>query len=457
MKMNHKPFPCQSLVNVYRKDSNMYGVATDSSRVFAAIDVGTSKVLTIIGKKLRGGRIEVLGYGESPCSGLRKGVVEDVGATQLAVKSSVSKAESSSGMQVDTAFVGITGMGISYERRMDTIDWVGEHGVVTYNEVENVPASVKKSTNGYHTGREIIHAIPNTYSIDGKMAISDPMGMHTSAVDVETHVIKASSREVGKLTRAVEGAGIRIESLVLESLASCESALTQEEKFRGAALVDIGGGTTDVMVFRHGTTQYSSVIPIGGYQFTNDICVVYNTGFEAAEEVKLAKATVLPNQTKIHKEVMLPINGGRASINVSLHDICQLTRERAQELIRIIILKLREGGINDLKGYRIVLSGGASRLKGFHEVFKISTGADIREGAPPPYLGMPRELRTPMASTAAGILVWAAAQYDDDPKPHAIGKEKSRRPQRKHAVNDNENKSGSASRRIGGILSLFKR
>ena len=430
----------------------------DSSRIFAAIDIGTSKVLTIIGKKLNGGRIEVLGHGEAPCTGVRKGVVEDVEATQIAVKNSVRKAESASGMHVDTAFVGITGIGISYERRMDTIDWVGEHGVVTYNEVAKVPSSVRKSTNGYHTGREIIHAIPNTYSIDGKMDVSDPMGMHTSQVDVETHLVKASSWEVDKLTRAVEGAGVRIESLVLESLASCESVLTQEERFRGAALVDIGGGTTDVMVFHYDTTQYSSVIPIGGYQFTNDICVVYNTTFEAAEEVKVSRATALPNQTKIHEEVTLPINGGRASTNVSLHDICQLTRERAQELIQLIVLKLREGGIDDLTNYRVVLSGGASKLEGFHELFRMSTGADVRVGAPPPYLGMPRELRTPMTSTAAGILVWAAAQYDDDPKPHAIGQQKRRRPQREFAVNGNgRHKDSSGSQRRGGILSLFKR
>ncbi|MYC06551.1 MAG: cell division protein FtsA [Chloroflexi bacterium] len=435
----------------------MYGVAMDNSRIFAAIDIGTSKILTIIGKKLDGGRIEVLGHGEAPCSGVRKGVVEDVEATQFAVKKSVSKAESSSGMHVDTAFVGITGRGISYERRMDTIDWVGEHGVVTYNEVAKVPSSVRKSTNGYHTGREIIHAIPNTYSIDGKMDVSDPMGMHTSQVDVETHLVKASSWEVDKLTRAVEGAGVRIESLVLESLASCESVLTQEERFRGAALVDIGGGTTDVMVFQYDTSQYSSVIPIGGYQFTNDICVVYNTTYEAAEEVKVSRATALPNQTKIHEEVTLPINGGRASTNVSLHDICQLTRERAQELIQLIVLKLREGGIDDLTNYRIVLSGGASKLDGFHEVFKMSTGADVRVGAPPPYLGMPRELRTPMASTAAGILAWAAAQYDDDPKPHAIGKKKNRRQQREFAVNGSGHKDGSGSQRRSGILSIFRR
>ena len=434
----------------------------ENSKVFAAIDIGTTKVLTVIGKKADDGRIEVLGHGYAPCVGVSKGVVEDVHATQTAIRSSVKKAESASGAHVDTAHVGITGMGITYERRRDTIDWVGEHGVITYNEVEKVPTSVAEDgKNGFHFGRKVIHAIPRTYSIDGKMGVSDPMGMHTSKVDVDMHLVQASEMEIGKLTRAVEGAGIRIESFVLEALASCESVLMQEEKVRGAALIDMGGGTTDVMVYRDGTMQYSSVIPVGGYQFTNDICVVYNTTFEAAEDVKLNRASVRPDSAKIHEEVSLPLSAGHTSLKVSLHDICQLTRERAQELTRLIILKLREGGLDDLTDYRIVLSGGSSRLNGFADLFTAGTSADVRMGAPLGYLGVPRELQIPMSSTGTGILLWAAHQDDDQPKPHAIGEHKQRRQkrQRKPDVNGSRNghSNGVAHRKKGGILSLFKR
>ena len=431
-----------------------------NSKVFAAIDIGTTKVLTVIGRKAHDGRIEVLGHGVAPCAGVRKGVVDDVQATQVSVRSSVNKAESASGMHVDTAFVGITGMGVSYEKRLDTIDWVGEHGVITAKEVEKVPSSVVESgLNGNHFGRRVIHAIPRAYSIDGKIGVSDPMGMHTSKVDVETHLVQASEMEVARLKQAVEGAGIKVEALVLEALASSESVLTQEEKIRGAALIDMGGGTTDVMVFKDGAMQYSSVIPVGGYQFTNDICVVYNTTYEAAEEVKIAKASVLPNPAKIHEEVTLPISGGHAALKVSLHDICQLTRERAQELTRLIALKLREGGLRDLTGYRIVLSGGASALDGFEELFSVGTAANVRMGAPLGYFGVPRELQTPRCSTGAGILLWAANQDDDDPKPEAIGRQKRRRWQRqpKPAVNGNGHAGANGTGRRGGILSLFKR
>ena len=430
-----------------------------NSKLFAAIDIGTTKVLTVIGKKADDGRIEVIGHGMAPCSGVRKGVVEDVAATQASVRSSVGQAERASGAQVDTAYVGITGMGISYEKRLDTIDWFGKHGVITYNEVEKVPTSVVGiGVNGHHFGRKVIHAIPRSYSIDGMTGVSDPMGMHTSKVDVETHLVQASELEISKITKAVEGAGIKIESLVLEALASSESVLMQEEKVRGAALIDMGGGTTDVMLFKDGAMQYSSVIPVGGYQFTNDICIVYNTTYEAAEDVKLHQASVLPNAARIHEEVSLPVPGGHTSLKVSLHDICQLTRERAQELTRLIILKLREGGIDDPTDYRIVLSGGASRLTGFFDMFKVGTSADVRLGAPLGYLGVPRELQTPMCSTATGILLWAAYQENDEPKPHAIGQHEGRRQNKqsrpkpsKPSANGNERHSRS------GILSLFKR
>ena len=421
----------------------------ENSKVFAAIDIGTTKVFTVIGKKADDGRVEILGHGIASSTGVHKGVIENVVATQDAVRNSVSMAERTSGAHVDTAFVGISGRSISYERRYDTIDWVGEHGVITHNEVERVPVSVagNGSSRG-HFGRQVIHAVPRSYSIDGKMGVSDPVGMHTSEVNVETHLVEGSEAEITKLKRAVEGAGIRIESLVLDALASVESTLLQEEKIRGAAMIDIGGGTTDVMVFKNGTMQYSSVIPVGGYQFTNDICVVYNTTHDAAEEVKLNHANVLPNSASIHEEVSLPISGGNASLDVSLHDICQLMRERAQELTRMITLKLREGGVHDPLDYPIVLSGGAAKLGGFPELFQTLTSARVRMGSPLGYLGVPRELQKAMYSTGIGILIWAAYQDDDEPKPHAIGESNGHR---------SSHSAHKPQARKGGILSVFKR
>ncbi len=427
----------------------MRGAVVENSKVFAAIDIGTTKVFTVIGKKASNGRVEILGHGIAPCRGVHKGVIENVVATQDAVRNSVGMAERTSGAHVDTAFVGISGRSISYEKRYDTIDWVGEHGVITHNEVEKVSVSVAgNGSGGGHFGRQVIHAVPRSYSIDGKMGVSDPVGMHTSEVDVETHLVEGSEVDITRLKRSVEGAGIKIESLVLGALASVESTLLQEEKIHGAAMIDIGGGTTDVMIFRDGTMQYSSVIPVGGYQFTNDICVVYNTTHDSAEEVKLNHANVLPNSASIHEEVSMPISGGRTSLDVSLHDVCQLMRERAQELTRMIALKLREGGVHDLHEYPIILSGGAAKLGGFQELFQTLTSAKVRMGSPLGYFGVPRELQKSMYSTGLGILIWAAYQDDDEPKPHAIGDYNGHRSSRP---------AQEAQARKGGILSMFKR
>ncbi len=421
-----------------------------NSKTITAIDVGTTKVLTVIGERTDNGRVKVLGHGMSPCSGMHKGVVDDVSATQQAVRQSLSMAERASGVKVDSVYVGISGARVSYENRVDTVDWVGKHGVITAKELERIPETVAdKGVSKNGEGRQVIHAIPNHYSIDGKRGVRQPMGMHTSKMDVNSHLVTSSEGDIGRLKQAVEGAGVTVDSLVLEAIASSESVLTEHERKYGAAMVDIGGGTTDIIIYKNGAMQYSSIVPIGGFQFTNDICVVYNTTYEAAEEVKLMKAGLQLESARIHEEVILPITGRSTNIKVSLHDIYQLMRERSQELAGFIRLKLREGGVRNLTDYRIVLCGGASRLPGLAELIQVSTSASVRRGAPLEYLGVPQALQTPECSTGVGILFWAASQIDDD-EPHVANRERRRRLQ-----------SGAElkkERKAGGILGgIFRR
>lgn len=431
------------------KKIKLNGVGMENSRTFTAIDVGTTKVFSVIGQKLDDGRIEVLGYGSAPCSGLRKGVVNDVPVTKRAIRASLDAAEAGSGVKVESAFVGISGAGVAYENRVDTIDWVGEHGVITANELERVPKSVAR--NGMRSrdlNRKVIHSIPQKFTIDGNRGVARPLGMHANKLDVESHLVAALETDLGNLTAAVEGAGVKVESFVLEALASSEAALSESERVRGAALIDIGGGTTDVIVYKGGTIKYSSVIPIGGFQFTNDICLVYNTTYEAAEAAKLKHACVRLDSNRVHEEVELPIDGKDLPLKASLHEICQLTRERAIELLRLIVIKLREAGVDDLAGYPLVFAGGASGLDGMLDLFKVSTGADVRFGAPLGYMGVPEELQSPAYSTGVGVMLWASYQYDNDAPHRAI----RRNGHRKNGV-----KEAEAKKRKRGILSLFSR
>lgn len=378
------------------------------TRILTAIDVGTTKICTVIGRKSKSKDIEVLGYSIAPCDGLKKGNVEDSLATQMAVQDSVREAERKAGVKVTSAYIGVTGSHVTFENRHDTVDWVGKHGVITAKELNHVPESVASSTKIF--GRKVIHAIPINYSLDGKQGIKDPLGMHTRYLEVETHLVTGSEVSIDRLETAVESAGIHVDGLVLQPLASSEAVLTPEEKARGVALVDIGGGTTDIMVFKGGSMIYSSVIPVGGFQFTNDICLTYNTPYDDAEDAKLAYANTEPDTIRLQEEVTLPVLGRSTALKVPRRDLCQLTRERAKELMRLIVLKLKDAGVSNVSDFRLVLTGGAANLSGLQDMIKRSITGNVRLGLPDAFPGVPEELQAPSFATAVGILVWASSQ-----------------------------------------------
>lgn len=378
------------------------------TRILTAIDVGTTKICTVIGRKSETKDIEVLGYSIVPCDGLKKGNVEDSLATQMAVQDSVREAERKAGVKVTSAYIGVTGSHVTFENRHDTLDWVGKHGVITGKDLIRVPESVASSTKIF--GRKVIHAIPISYSLDGKQGIRDPLGMHTRYLEVETHLVTGSEAALDRLEKAVESAGVHVEGLVLQPLASSEAVLTPEEKVKGVALVDIGGGTTDIMVFKGGSMIYSAVIPVGGFQFTNDICLTYNTPYEDAEEVKLAYANTEPDTVRMQEEVTLPVLGRSTGLKVPRRDLCQLTRERAKELMRLIVLKLKDAGVANVSNFRLVLTGGAANLSGLQDMIKRSITGNVRLGVPDTFPGVPEELQAPSFATAVGILMWASSQ-----------------------------------------------
>jgi cell division protein FtsA len=384
-----------------------------NSKLFAAIDIGTTKVLTVIGKKADDGRIEVLGHGMAPCSGVRKGVVEDVAAVQASVRSSVGQAERASGVQVDTAYVGITGMGISYEKRRDTIDWVGKHGVITYNEVEKVPTSVVgNGANGHHFGRKVIHAIPQSYSIDGKMGVSDPMGMHTSKVDVETHLVQASEWEISRLTKAVEGAGIKIESLVLEALASSESVLMQEEKVRGAALIDMGGGTTDIALFHGGSVKHTGVLSVGGNHVTGDIAAGLHAPMAAAEQLKQRYGCVGTDLINRDDMLEVPSVGGRSPRSVSRQILCEIIEPRLEEVFHLVRREIGKSGYEDHLVSGIVMTGGSTLLPGIIEMAERIFNVPVRQGVPTNVTGLVDVVSSPVYATGTGLLLYGLGQQD---------------------------------------------
>ena len=384
------------------------------SKTITAIDVGTTKVCTIVGRVSSFGQLEVLAHSLVPCQGLKKGNVEDVDATARAVRASVQEVEKQTGTRVRSAYVGVTGAHVTFENRWDSLDWVGERGVITPEELTRVPWTVASAS--AEEGRSVIHALPMTYRLDGQDGIRDPSGMHSKDLEVETHVVTGGVPPIALLRQAVEEAGLKVDSLVLEPLASGEAVLTRQEKERGVVLVDIGGGTTDVVVFKGGNVAYTGVIPVGGYQFTYDICQAYNTPYEAAEAAKLAYAHTEPYMAPPSEEVSLPLFDGKSQQKVLRRDLCQLTRERAQELVHMIRMNLQEAEIGDITKTRVVSTGGTSNLPGLQGLMQRILTNSVRIGIPGSNQKIPPELRAPHFATAVGILLWAR---DNGPSPES--------------------------------------
>ena len=374
-----------------------------------AIDVGTTKVCTIVGRKSGTKGIQVLAHSTVPCQGLRKGNVVDVDATAEAVRASVQEVEHAVGHRIKSAFVGVTGAHVGFENRWGRLEAAGERGVIIADDLNGHtkwPAGTSDEP-----GRKLIHAIKMSYSLDGESGIRNPLGMHSRDLEVETHYVTGATSFISKLMQAMEKAEVGVDSLVLEPLASGLAVLTPEEKERGALLVDMGGGTTDVVGFKHGNICYTGVIPVGGYQFTNDIVLTFNTPYEAAEAAKLQYATTELHVAALDEEISLPIKGSDVLLRVPRLDICQLTRERGQELARMIKLQLDDACIGEPSDIRVVLTGGASNLPGLARLIERTLAIRVRPGVPSVRGTIPEELKDATYATSVGILLWAATEY----------------------------------------------
>ena len=378
---------------------------TQDSKVIAAVDVGTTKVCTIVARQEGARQFSVISYSVVPSRGMDKGTVTDISEAEESIRSSISEATGKVDETVTSAYVGITGSHVSFENRSDRIDWAATKGVITRSDLEKIPQTVAEASR--QPGRQVIHALPSNYVLDGQSGIVDPLGMHTRRMEVDSHVVSAEVSLVRRLTQAVEKAGVAVQALVLEPLASAESVLSEVEKYEGSVLVDMGGGTSDIIMFDRGIVEYTSVLPIGGFQFTNDMCVAFNTTYDAAEMVKLEYGNTDPATFGALDDVGIPVRGRHVDTRVGLRDISQLLRERARELLRLIRIKMAEAGIDDTTKSTLVLTGGSSRLPGLDTLVKRHLTPNVRIGGANPISGLPEILRGPEFATSVGLLMWA--------------------------------------------------
>lgn len=371
--------------------------------MITGIDVGTTKVCTITANLEESGNLRVIGVGITPSTGLHKGLVVNLKDAAQSIQASVRKAELMSGHKIESAYIGVTGRHVTS---------VNNRGVVSINNGDRLVRSddlkrVLKSAQNIKVPeeRKLLHIIPRGFALDGQTGVKNPVGMHGHRLDVETHLITAAISSVQNVMKCVRSIGIEVDDLVMEPLASSEAVLTEEEKQTGVILADIGGGTTDVAIFRNGSIWHTAVLPVAGYQLTRDVAMGLGLPFNVADSMKKRYASVMPvyEGKRQTPEEMLQDGHG-----VSYQDLCDIVHARIEEMVRLIMLELPQTEYEQLVPAGIVFTGGSSNLSGIDALSRDLTHLPVRVGAPSNLPGITPSLRDPAYATAVGLVLWAA-------------------------------------------------
>jgi len=370
------------------------------------IDVGTTKICTMVAEVRDDGRVNILGRGLTPSKGLDKGVVVNIDEAVAAISTSVEKAERTSGYRIGTAYVGIAGRHISSLNQTGVVAISRADHEITRQDVDRAVESAQAVA--IPTQREVIHVIPRAYIVDGHENIRDPIGMSGYRLEVETHIVTAEAMAVQNLIRSVERAGVVIDDLVLQPLASAEAVLSPEDKDRGVVLVDIGGGTTDVAIFIQGGIWHSVVLPLGGNQLTNDIVYVLHTPHDTAEYLKLKYGQAIAREPEegeddeIDTESFAP--GERQQI--SRFYLNQIIQARVEQIIDLVGAEIRRSGYEGLLPAGVVLTGGSALLAGIDELARDMLKIPVRIGVPTNLSGLAESVDAPPFATSIGLVRW---------------------------------------------------
>lgn len=382
-------------------------MAGNQSQVVVGVDVGTTKTCALIAEISDADQLEVIGVGVVPSRGIKKGVVINTDEVVESIESAVVKAEQQSGFKIVSAFVGVSGAHISTQRSQGVVAIRHPERQISADDVQRAIDAARVVT--VPGDREIVHVLPRHYVVDGEDGIRNPVGMLGHRIEVETTVVSGTMTSVNNLARCVERAGIGLDSLVLQSLAAGEAVLTEAERDLGVALVDIGGGTTDVAVFAEGALAYAGVIPVGGFQVSNDIAVGLRTPFAAAEEIKIRHGFAVPDL--IEDDRMLDVSSfdsgeGRP---VSRRALSEIIEPRMEETFDLVRQHVRKAGFRDLPA-GVVLCGGTAQMGGLRRLAAEMFRAPVRIGAPTGVYGLTDQIMTPAFATTVGLLKWGLEQ-----------------------------------------------
>jgi len=370
----------------------------------AAIDVGTTKICTLIGEADEAGMLRIVGVGVVPSQGLRKGMVVNVAQASAAIRDSVRRAERISGYTVERALVGVGGQHISaFNSRGVAAVSRGNRGV-TLSDINRVLEAARALPLPHN--RQIIHVIPRSYTLDGQEGIHDPLGLYGFRLEVDVHVVTGSSTAIRNLMKCVEEADVEVAELILQPLAAAEAVLTDAEREMGVAVVDMGGGTTDIGIFIDDAICHTVILPTGGNHLTNDIAVGLRAPFANAEEIKIQYGHALPQTLEEERIEIVPFgNEGRRS--VSRRYLAQIVCARMEEIFDLIQQEIKRSGYSELLPAGLVLCGGTGTLQGIEALGREMMQLPIRVGYPHDLHGLTDAIQKPAYATSVGLLLWS--------------------------------------------------
>ncbi len=376
--------------------------------LIVGLDIGTSKVVAMVGSVSADNRIEIIGLGSHPSRGMNKGVVVNIEATINSIRRAVEEAELMAGCRIQSVYAGISG---SHIKSFNSQGIVGvSHGEVSPHDVERVIAAARAMP--IAADQNVLHVVPQEFIVDGQEGIQEPVGMAGVRLEGRVHMVTGSASAAQNIRRCIEGCGLRVDKLILEQLASSYSVLQQDERELGICLVDIGGGTSDIAVFKNGTIRHTAVIPIAGNQVTNDVAVAFRTPPQYAEEIKIKHGCALPSLVKHNEEIEVPSVGERPPRKLSRLTLSEVVRARYLELFQFIRKELHRSDFYDAIAGGIVLTGGSSKVEGIVELAEEVFDLPVRIGLPQNVSGLTEVARNPIYSTAVGLLLYGRQQQN---------------------------------------------
>lgn len=377
-----------------------------NKELLVGIDIGTSKVVTLVGEPAGEGKVNVIGFGSHPSQGLKRGVVVNIESTVQSIQKSVEDAELMAGCEIYSAYTGIAGSHIRS---------INSHGIVAVREQEVSNSDVERVIDAAKAiaipaDQRILHVLPQEFIIDNQDSIREPIGMSGVRLEAKVHIVTGAVSAAQNIVKCMKRCGLTTTDIVLEQFASSQSILTDDEKELGVCMIDIGGGTSDIAIFTEGAIRHTAVIPIAGDQVTNDIAIALRTPTRNAEEIKIKYGCALQDLVDCNQMIEIPNLGERVAKRLPRRALSEVVEARYEELFSLAQAEIRRSGLEDKIAAGIVLTGGASKIQGAQELAERIFRVPVRIGKPHNVVGMPDIIQNPIYATSVGLLVYGLKQ-----------------------------------------------